>query len=687
MQYWPTQAADFMQTAGQSGRSHSSSILRRAVMALLLLVVAMITSLHAGSAWAEEDFLDPDQAFVFSAASRTPTELAVHFKVAPKYYMYRERFAFAAQPEAAAPALGAPVFPRGLVKYDPTFEKDLEVYYDQVTIRLPLQPGAATQPFTLAVTSQGCADAGLCYPPMTTELTLTPVDGGYSASGKGVVQSVPEPRDYQAGADGKPAASAMADAAGSGGFADAFNLGDTGLASYLAQAGWAEIVLMSLLLGVLLSFTPCVLPMVPILLAILAGDAGRGRLPASPQADGGSKTGVTGRRSRWRGVSLAAVFVLGMSLVYTALGVAAGLVGASLAIWLQTPWVLVLFALLLTLLALPMFDVYTLQAPVRMQTALNERLSRIPGGRHGGVFLMGMISALIVGPCVAAPLAGVLLFISQTGDVALGGTALFAMAWGEGLLLLAVGASSGVLLPKAGPWMDGVKRLFGVLLLATAWWMVAPVIPAWLNMLGWALLALWSAAMLGAFESVREVGAGRLLNKAIGLVLAVWATTLLVGMAAGGRDVLRPLAPFSSGAVATGSGMGTGVSVPGAQAVKDSFTKVYSVAELDNLLANTDRPVMLDFYADWCVSCIQMERFTFSDAGVAEKMSQLLLVQADVTKNTPDDRALLKRFDLFGPPGIIFFDAKGAQREDARVVGFKDASDFGAVLDRVLAGG
>ena len=695
MQYWPMAGAESMQAGGQASRLGLSGGLHRAITLLFLALAAVLCLSRPGMAFAEEQFLDPEQAFVLSAATRTPTELAVHFKIAPDYYMYRERFGFAAEPEAAAQALGAPVFPRGLVKYDPTFEKDLEVYYGQVTITLPLQAGAASQPFTLAVTSQGCADAGLCYPPMTTELTLAPVDGGYRVSGKGVVQSVPEPQDYQAGDGGKPAASSSKASASGGGFTNAFDLSDTGLAAYLAHAGWAEIIMLCLLLGLLLSFTPCVLPMVPILLAILAGDArGQEKPPggaapmggASASEGSGGDTAVRRRKvSRWRGVSLAAAFVLGMSLVYTALGVAAGLLGASLAAWLQTPWVLALFAGLLALLALSMFDVYTLQAPVRMQTALNERLSRIPGGRHGGVFLMGMISALIVGPCVAAPLAGVLLFISQTGDVVLGGTALFAMAWGEGLLLLAVGASSGLLLPKAGPWMDGVKRLFGVLLLATAWWMVAPVIPDWLNMLGWSLLALWSAAMLGAFDSARDAGAGRLFNKAIGLLLAVWATALLVGMAAGGRDLLRPLAPFSaaSGAAAGGAAVVAG---PGSGTeIKDRFTRVYSLAELDNLLANTDRPVMLDFYADWCVSCIQMERFTFSDPGVAGRMSPLLLVQADVTKNTPDDRALLKRFGLFGPPGIIFFDANGAQMADARVVGFKNASEFGAVLDRVLA--
>ncbi|MGB6105458.1 MAG: protein-disulfide reductase DsbD, partial [Pusillimonas sp.] len=469
--------------------------------ALCVALMLAVLLLRVGPAQAEEEFLDPEVAFVLSAATQTPDALDVHFKIAPNYYMYQERFEFAVSPESASSLLGAPVYPAGIVKYDPTFEKDLEVYYDQVTVRLPLVPGG--QAFTLAVTSQGCADAGLCYPPMTKEISLTPVAGGYQAQGQHVVASVPAPRSQAE----LVAAGASTDRVANTGIGSALTLGDTGFAAYLAGAGWVEIILLSLLLGLLLSFTPCVLPMVPILLAILAGSADAQQ-----------------RISRWRGLSLAAMFVLGMSIVYTILGVAAGLIGASLANWLQTPWVLALFAILLAVLALAMFDIFTLQAPTAMQTALNHRLSRLPGGRYGGVFLMGMVSALIVGPCVAAPLAGVLLFISQTGDLVLGGTALFAMAWGEGLLLLAVGATSGLLLPKAGPWMNGIKRLFGVLLLATAWWMVNSILPAWLNILGWALLALWSAVMLGAFDAMPAgAGAGRLLNKALGVLLALWA--------------------------------------------------------------------------------------------------------------------------------------------------------------------
>jgi len=643
---------------------------------LLFLLSAFCLLLNA--ARADDDFLDPEDAFRFSAALSAPAALDVHFAVAPAYYMYRERFEINA-PEGVVADVA---YPPGLVKYDPTFEKDMEVYYGQVTVRIHLAPPASLagegspgrpESFTLALTSQGCADAGLCYPPDTRELQLAlSADGGWSLAGDGVIPAVPEPLKVVLGGDGKPLAAGAAVPTAPAGATSAglnpFDFGDTGLAAWLEGAGWLQIVGLCLLLGLLLAFTPCVLPMVPILMAIIAGESGKAR-----------------PLSRTRGLSLAAVFVLGMSLVYTVLGVIAGVLGAGLMIWLQTPWVLATFALLLALLALAMFDVFTLQAPAAMQSALNERLNRIPGGRYSGVFLMGMLSALIVGPCVAAPLAGVLLFISQTGDLVLGGTALFALAWGSGIPLLLLGASSGALLPRAGAWMEGVKWAFGILLLATAWWMVASLLPAWLVLLGWVVLAVCSAVMMGAFDALPAgAGPGRHLIKALGLMLAVWAMLLLVGLAGGGRDPFRPLAPFVA---AERGGQGVAGAVSGAdvaESVKRRFVQVDSIAELEQVLAQSDRPVMLDFYADWCVSCIEMERFTFSDLDVARKLDNLLLVQADVTRNDVEHRALLKRFRLFGPPGIIFFDAQGREL-DIRVVGFQNAERFGKALDEVLA--
>nr|WP_235442396.1 protein-disulfide reductase DsbD [Achromobacter xylosoxidans] len=585
---------------------------------------------------AEAEFLEPEKAFVFSAAMATPDTVELRFRVAPGYYMYRERFGISISPLGAV-TLGEPVYPKGEVKYDPTFEKDMEVYHQDVVIRVPVTPGG--QPFTLTLTGQGCADAGLCYPPMDSSVKLTPVAGGYALAGGG-------------GASAAPAASG-------GGLSALVNAGDTGLADALGGLGWIKTAGVFLVLGLLLAFTPCVLPMIPILSSIVLGGASQER------------------PTRGRGLALAATYVLGMSVVYTALGVAAGLSGAGLAAWLQTPWILTLFAILLAVLALAMFDAFTFQMPSGIQARLAERSSRIPGGRYTGALLMGALSALIVGPCVAAPLAGALLYISQTGDVVLGGSALFAMAWGMGVPLLIVGASSGALLPKAGPWMDGVKRLFGMLLLATAWWMLIPVVPTWVQMTGWAFLAIVGAVMLRAFDALPAgAGSARMFGKGIGLLLALAAAAWLVGAASGGRDVLQPLSHFASG--------GPAVAGTAAHAGEVQFKRVRNNAELDALLAASTQPVMLDFYADWCVSCREMERFTFTDPGVAQRMAGMLLVQADVTANNADDRALLKRFRLFGPPGIMFFAPGGKELPDARVVGFQDAKRFTESLDRVL---
>ncbi|XGB30660.1 protein-disulfide reductase DsbD [Achromobacter sp. JD417] len=590
------------------------------------------------AARAQAEFLEPEKAFVFSAQMASLDTLELHYRVAPGYYMYRERFGIAITP-ADATTLGQAVYPKGEVKYDPTFEKDMEVFHKDVTIRVPV--GAGGQPFTLTLTGQGCADAGLCYPPMDSTVKLTPVAGGYAVAGTGI------------------GGAASAAPATSGGLSALVNAGDTGLADALGGLGWIKTAGVFLVLGLLLAFTPCVLPMIPILSSIVLGGAQHHR------------------PSRSRGLALAATYVLGMSVVYTALGVAAGLSGAGLAAWLQTPWILSLFAILLAVLALAMFDVFTFQMPSGIQAMLSDRSSRMPGGRYTGALVMGALSALIVGPCVAAPLAGALLYISQTGDVVLGGSALFAMAWGMGVPLLIVGASSSALLPKAGPWMDGVKRLFGMLLLATAWWMLIPVVPTWVQMTGWAFLAVVSAVMLRAFDALPPgAGAGRMFGKGLGLLLALAAAAWLVGAASGGRDVLQPLSHLAARGEAPAAG--------GAAAGEVQFTRVRSNAELDAVLAQSTRPVMLDFYADWCVSCREMERFTFTDAGVAQRMAGMVLVQADVTANNADDRALLKRFRLFGPPGIMFFEPGGKEIAEARVVGFQDAKRFTESLDRVL---
>ncbi len=675
-------------------------LMKRLAWLTLCVLWLALSGWRGAAAQGESDFLPPEQAFVLQAKMAAPDMLVLHYRVAPGYYLYRERFALAAA-AGQAQWLGAAVYPKGEIKHDPVFDQDMEVYHHDLDVRVPLKPGAAG-PWVLTVTNQGCAEAGICYPPMDHAVALKPVAGGYAVAGVDLPRagdadassppasaggvsmppassagslglSAPMARgegidtpqaapSIASGASNDPSSASAAASARAPALGALLQAGDTGLAQALGGLGWLKTAGVFLLLGLLLSFTPCVLPMIPIVSALVLGGAAR--------------------PSRWRGLGLAAAYVLGMSVVYTALGVAAGLSGAGLAAWLQTPWALGIFALLLALLALAMFDVYVFQVPTQAQAGLSAWANRMPGGRHTGALMMGAVSALIVGPCVAAPLAGALLYISRTGDVLLGGSALFALAWGMGVPLLAVGGSAGALLPRTGPWMESIKRLFGMLLLATAWWMLTPVLAGWTQMLGWAFLAIVSAVMLRAFDALpAQAGVGRLFAKGLGVLLALAGLVWLVGAASGGRDVLQPLSQLSAPARLQGSAQAAGQA---GKARQPAFTAVHSVAELDAALAGSSKPAMLDFYADWCVSCREMERYTFSNASVAARMDRMLLLRADVTGNNAADRALLKRFRLFGPPGIVFF-APGGRELAARVIGYQDAGRFIATLDVVKA--
>ncbi|HEY5930114.1 MAG TPA: protein-disulfide reductase DsbD [Burkholderiales bacterium] len=426
---------------------------------------------------------------------------------------------------------------------------------------------------------------------------------------------------------------------------------DSRIAALLGSGNFAVILASFLGFGLLLSLTPCMWPMIPILSGIIAGQGER--------------------MTRGRGLALSTAYVLGMALAYAMVGVAAGVTGTLLSSALQNPWVLGAFALTFVALAMSMFGFYELQLPAAMQNRLSATSNRLKGGTLTGVFLMGALSAMIVGPCVAAPLAGALLYISQSRDMVLGGTALFAMALGMGIPLLVVGASAGALLPRAGAWMQAVKNIFGVLLLAAAIWIISPVVPALVHMLLWAALLIVSAIYLRAIDALPPGAGGfRKLWKGVGVLALLLGIAFLVGALSGGRDVLRPLSGLRV------DGGGEAASYP-------PFIRVASVDELDAALASAGRPVMLDFYADWCVSCKEMERFTFSDERVREKMAGMLLLQADVTANNRNDKAMLARFGLFGPPGIIFFDRRGTELKDTRVIGFQSADKFAIVLDAV----
>jgi thiol:disulfide interchange protein DsbD len=579
----------------------------------LLLVLLMCSGFAQA---AEPELLDPEKAFAFSARVVAPDAIEVRYVIAKGYYLYRDKFRFTLEPAAAA--AGAPRLPPGIIKKDEFFG-EVAVYRDEVRIALPVTAGGQDGRVVLIAVSQGCADVGVCYVPVEqkTELRL-------------------------AGAGSVPAGGASV-------------LGEDALIAELFRGETWLLIASFFGFGLLLSFTPCVLPMVPILSGIIVG---RGH-----------------QLTRMHALLLSGAYVLGMAITYALAGVAAGLSGALLSAALQNPWVLGGFALVFVVLALSMFGFYELQLPSALQTKLAGASGQLHGGHFFGVFVMGMLSALIVGPCVAAPLAGALLYISQSGDAVLGGSALFAMALGMGVPLLAVGASAGALVPKAGAWMESVKRFFGVLLLAVAIYLVSPVIPMAMQMLAWAALLILTGVYLRAIDPLPQGAHGfARVSKGVGIIALVAGMAYVVGALSGSRDVLQPLSGLR-GAAAGAPDAGPTV----------AFQRVGSVAELDAAVAAAQgKTVMLDFYADWCVSCKEMERYTFTDPAVQSRLAGMIKLQADVTAGSADHQALLKRFRLFGPPGIVFFDPVGREIQGLRVIGFQSADKFSTVLDQAL---
>lgn len=592
-------------------------------LAFLLSVLCMLGGMSI--ARAADDFLDPAVAFKFSA-SEAPGQVDVRFKVANGYYLYRERFAFAVKSGQAT--LGEPQLPAGHVKFDQTFGKNVETYRGDVVIHVPVKQAAG--PFELAVTSQGCADEGICYPPAEH---VVKIDGAALGT----------------------ASNAAGNTAAQGSWFDKVTSADFAQ-SLLEGRGFFTIVALYFVAGVVLSLLPCSYPMIPIVSAIIIGQGTRA--------------------THARGFALSLTYVVGMALVYTVLGIAAALIGQSLGAWLQNPWVLGAFAMLLTAFAVSLISGKDIALPQRWQNGAAEASGARQGGHFAAVAAMGALSALVVGACMTAPLFAVLAFIAHTGNAWLGGAALFAMGMGLGVPLLVVGVGAGTLLPRAGAWMDGVKVFFGIVLLAAALWIVWPVLGGGLKMMLAALWLLVAAAALGLFTpNAGAVSIWRRLARGLGAALAIWAATLLVGLAAGSTDPVKPLAVLASRAAAPGGDAAAAAAHEG-----PAFATVRSSGELDALLKTSAQPVMLDFYADWCVSCKEMEHLTFTDARVQARLAQLHLVRADVTANNADDQALLKRFGLFGPPGIIFFDRNG--KEIARVVGYQAAETFLRSLDR-----
>ncbi len=569
-------------------------------------------------------FLKPDDAFIFSSEIQDPNTLVLRWDVAENYYLYRERFAFKLVDAEGVELLPFRA-PKGKLKEDENFG-EMEVYFNEAVVTLPLKrTNLDAMPLTLSVTYQGCAEDGFCYPPITktAEFDLPEASASEGSIDSGTPVFVPEHER---------------------------------IAQELAGDGWFLTVLSFFGIGLLLAFTPCVLPMMPILSSIIVGEGDK----------------VTTRRA----FSLSLTYVLAMSLTYTVAGVLAGMFGQNLQIMFQNPWIIGSFSLLFVVLAMSMFGFYELQMPSAIQSRLDAMSRKQSGGTLVGAGVMGFLSALIVGPCVAAPLAGILIYIGMSGDAVFGGISLFVLSLGMGTPLLLFGTSAGKLLPKLGAWMDSIKAVFGVMLLGLAIWMLERVIDAQIAMFLWAILLIGTAVYLGALTRLESAASGwQKLWKALGLVMLIYGTIVMLGASAGGRDVLQPLhgTTFMGGSSKTEAHL--------------TFKTIKSLADLKSEVKNAasqNRAVMFDFYADWCVDCKIMEKRTFTDANVHKALDNVLLLQADVTSNDEVDQELLKAFGLFGPPAILFFDASGNEIKSHRVIGFMAAEEFAAHVNDAL---
>jgi thiol:disulfide interchange protein DsbD len=571
----------------------------------------------------EPEFLPPEEAFKLALTPRADGNLDARFTIAPDYYLYRDKISVKVIAPAGVSVSGID-FPPAEEKNDANFGK-MFVYHHSFSavVRLAGLPAAGSKSLQVETSRQGCSVKGICYPPLDQTLAVD-------------LSSAPAATEAPAQAAAK-------------------DTSDTGRVTAILQGGNYWLVIVSFFgFGLLLSLTPCVFPMIPILSGIIVGQGHQ----------------ITKRK----GFLLSLAYVLGMATTYALAGVAAGLSGTLISNALQNPWALSAGAAIFVALSLSMFGFFELQMPSFLQSRFTEASNRIQGGRFTSVFVMGAISALIIGPCVAAPLAGALLYISQTSDVVLGGVSLFSLALGMGVPLLLIGLSAGALLPRAGGWMDAVKRFFGVALLAVAIWLISPLLSAVVQMLLWAALLIISAMFLHALEplAVNAKGLARFW-KGIGMIALVAGIALLLGAMGGSRDLLQPLSVYQGGSAGAAEGP-----------AHLAFQRVKNVEQLDAAIKGAHgRAVMLDFYADWCVSCKEMEKLSFTDAKVQARLKDMVLLQADVTANSAEDKALLARFKLFGPPGIVFFDKTGTQAAYS-VVGFEPAEKFLDSLSKAL---
>lgn len=596
----------------------------RLFFSLLLSLVLMVPALAAPHGMLSEaiaaesndaEFLEPDQAFKLDIKSDQAGQLKATFTIAPGHYLYKQRISFS-QDDTQLEA----VFPKPEIKQDPNFGES-EVYHHNFDVLLKLNKAPSGNSVTINASYQGCSEKGLCYPPIQKAVL---VDAG--------VQS----QALQQSTNASVAAP----------------VSENQEISSLLKGGHLWLVVLGFFgFGLLLSLTPCVFPMIPILSGIIVGQGQQ--------------------QSRMHSFNLSVAYTLGMAISYTIAGVIAGLSGQLISAALQNPWVLGSGAFVFVLLSLSMFGFYELQLPSAMESGVLNFTNRIKGGRFFGVFVMGVLSALIVSPCVAAPLAGALLYIGQTHDVVLGGVALFFLSLGMGVPLLIVGASAGALLPRAGRWMESVKNFFGVMMLGMAIWLVSPVIPVVAQMLLWAALLIVSSIYLHALDALPENKTNwSKFWKGIGVIMLLFGVSLMIGALSGSKN---PLQPFAAIHAVEAKERNEGL----------VFKRFSQVTQLqDAIAAAKGQPVMLDFYADWCTACKEYEEITFQDKRVKNALANTVLLQLDVTGNTSEQQALMKQYGIFGPPAILFFDGNGQHRSSADVMGYQSPEKFLVSLQR-----
>ncbi|MCG3683770.1 protein-disulfide reductase DsbD [Aliarcobacter butzleri] len=565
---------------------------------LLLILFIYSFSLELGN-----KVLEPEEAFKVKFI-KNEDSLNIKFELGKDIYLYHDKLQInilKPQKIEITKELNIP---------KPVNYEEFIVHFDDLNLTIPynlLKSKVDSKEFEIELKFQGCSKAGLCYAPMTQKQILvlnTNIQDEVST-----------------------------------------NINETdSIANSLKEKNLLLVLLTFFGFGLLLSLTPCVFPMIPILSSIIVGASKNETMTAS------------------RGFFLSLVYVLSMSVAYTIAGVIAGIFGANLQVALQNPYVLVIFALIFVALAFSMFGYFEIRLPQAIQNRVNKTTDGKEKQGILGIAIMGFLSALIVGPCVAPPLAGALVYIGQTGDAILGGLALFVMSLGMGVPLLLIGLGAGKFMPKPGGWMESITKIFGIVMLGVAIWLLDRVLDATIIIYLWALLLLGSAIYLKIYQHI--------LTQLITVVIFILGVVLFVGAISGATNPLNPLEKFTSSKM-------TQVSDE-----KLIFKKVKNIQELELAIKNSNKPVMLDFWASWCVSCKELEEITFQDEQVINKFQEFTLLKADVTENNDEDKALQKKFGVVGPPALIFWDKDKNEIQASRIVGYKNPKDFLEIVNK-----